>query len=290
LSASLSAYAALAFDEAQLTAPIGGGLGPGPQFTLTASVVPNAHYLIAVTPVDFQGKILESATSEVWSFTWTPPVVLQSVPWPARPLPPVRDFDTYAPGEAPPAYAPRVAARAFYNSDGFGPNPRYPVGVRIGQLDTSGQPNANAITDHTDEYLNYFAGNQASRDPNSGVFRARGNTRSGQPLLPIVIYRQQLTNLYFPLVSGDVTQVSPLIERVPWTIDPNLQVTIPDRLFAGEYEDYGVINASTFYFFYVRDLQPVQLGAKYRYYVVRFNNQREVQDIIPAGDVELPLN
>jgi hypothetical protein len=37
-------------------------------------------------------------------------------------------------------------------------------------------------------------------------------------------------------------------------------------------------------------LQPVQLGAKYRYFVMRFNDQREIQEIIPAGDVELPLN
>jgi hypothetical protein len=41
---------------------------------------------------------------------------------------------------------------------------------------------------------------------------------------------------------------------------------------------------------YLRDQQPVIAGARYAYYIVRFNAKREVQEIIPAGEVELPLN
>jgi len=168
------------------------------------------------------------------------------------------------------------------------------VGVRIGEVGVpnpvrvTSNPNDNAITDHTGgDYLqynglNFRSGNFVQSDPNAGVFRSLGTKYPGQSLLPIVVYREQLTNSLFPRVSGDVVQVTPLIERIPWSIDSDSVVTIPDRLFAG-FSEYHLPNY--YYYFYVRDLQPVQLGAAYRYFVVRFNGQREIQEIIPAGDV-----
>jgi hypothetical protein len=283
----------ISFDDGRLTPPISAGFGPGPQFTLTAGVKANVHYAISVAPVDALGLPKETSASDVKTFIWTAPYEPAEVPWPARPLPPVVDFDSVGPGDTPPPFSPRVVAEVFYDSDGVAPNPRYPVGVRIGQLNRNGLPNDNALTDHTDEYLTYQSGGFNSggtpADPNIGVFRSRGPSRLGQSLFPIVLYRQQMTNSLFPRVSGPVMQVSPLIERIPWTINPNLQVTIPDRLFAG-YTTYDPIDQTYVYFLYLRDLQPVQLGARYRYFVVRFNAKREVQDIIPAGEVELPLN
>lgn len=277
------------FSEAHLTGLIGPGFGPGPQFTLTASVVANATYEISVAAVDGQGKV--GPGSELWQFTWTPPVVQATVPWPARTTPPVRDFDSTSPGDTVLPYAPRVQAKVFYNVAGTAVNPRYPVGVRIGELlETHNEAVSNAQTEYNDEYVDYYTFSLLSADPNAGVFRSRGGARAGQSLLPIVLYREQLTNALFPRVSGDITQVSPLVERVPWKYEQQGQTiypSIPDRLFAGQYESYGL---DGYYFFYVRDLQPVQRGAKYRYYVVRFNAQREVEETIPAGDVELPLN
>jgi hypothetical protein len=284
------------FSEAHMTRLIGASFGPGPQFTISGNVQPDVVYEISVAAVDDQGHI--GPNSEVWRFKWVPPTVLATVPWPARPLPPVNDFDTIGASDTPPIVSPRVAAVVFYDTDGVAPNPRYPIGVRIGELGVASptgppsQPNNNALTDHTDEYLQYNAGsinsgNNGPTDPNTGVFRALGGSRPGQLLLPIVVYREQLTNALFPRVSGGIVQVTPLIERVPWKINLNRQVTIPDRLFAGFSEPHGL---NYYYYFYVRDLQPVQLGAKYRYFVVRFNDQREIQEIFPAGDVELPLN
>ncbi len=282
------------FREAQMTALVGPSFGPGPQFTLTASVLPKVAYDISVAAVDDQGVI--GPPSEISRFTWTPPVVLATVPWPKRLLPPVLDFDA---GASPPVISPRVAATVFYDSDGVAPNPRYPVGVRIGELGFPGSsgvlshPNDNALTDHTDEYLHYNPAESRispfiiQPDPNAGVFRSLAPARPGQPLLPLVVYRAQVTNSLFPAVSGDMVQVTPLIERIPWTVDTNQVVTIPDRLFAGFTEYHAPFYH---YYFYLRDLQPVQLGAAYRYFVVHFNDQREIQQIIPAGDVELPLN
>ncbi len=121
------------------------------------------------------------------------------------------------------------------------------------------------------------------------MFRSLGLDHPGQSLLPIVIYREQLTNALFPRVSGDIVQVTPLIERIPWIMDANRTVTIPDRLFAGFTEYDNAFYHLYHYYFYVRDLQPVQLGAAYRYFVVRFNAQREVQEILNAGDVTVAV-
>jgi hypothetical protein len=284
------------FLEAQMTKPVGAGFGPGPQFSLTATVLPNVAYDISVAAVDDQG--MTGSPSEIWRFAWTPPVVLATVPWPKRPLPPVSDFDKIGPGVTPPPVFPRIVARVFYDSDGVAPNPRYPVGVRIGELGIPsaqgviGSPTRNALTDYTGLYIQYSAASTGrifliQPDPNGGVFRSIGTAHPGQSILPIVVYREQLTNSLFPHVSGDVIQVSPLIERIPWFMDANRMVTIPDWLFAGLNEYDGQLYH---YYFYLRDLQPVQLGAAYRYFVVRFDDKREIQEIIPAGDVELPLD
>jgi hypothetical protein len=124
-------------------------------------------------------------------------------------------------------------------------------------------------------------------DPNASVFhRLSANPQTqGDPLLPIVVYRQQVTNANFPRVSGHVTQVTPLLDSIPWSINANEYVTIPDRLIA--LSGQTRLEASVRYL-YLRDQQPVILGARYHYYVVRFNAQHEVAEVIDAGTVDIP--
>src|SRR5436190_92861 len=111
-------------------------------------------------------------------------------------------------------------------------------------------------------------------------------------VLPAVLYRLQVTNINFPKVSGDVTQVSPLMEKLAIqrytnqfyygsdAIDgligrsPNIEFVPGD-----ERDGYGI---------YLFDSQPVISGATYRYYLVRFKPNHEIDQIIPAGDVTLP--
>jgi hypothetical protein len=50
----------------------------------------------------------------------------------------------------------------------------------------------------------------------------------------------------------------------------------------------GVDPFSTF--LYLRDQQPVMLGASYHYYVIRLNAQREVAETIDAGIVQIPAH
>ncbi len=266
------------YNEVKLTPSISAGFGPGPQFKLVANVYADTPYQISVQALDEQGG--ESDLSTSWDFTWKTPPPVELVPWPARPLPDVQSFDA------------RVTVVVFTNSENNKlEDRRYPIGIRIGQL-----PNIlDAIENVGDtNYAYYYRSQSVSSDPNSHIFKRQtpNPERSGELLLPIVAYRQQVTNSLFPKVSGDVTQVSPMIERVPWSTfnfqGDAFKVYILDRLIATRFEfDRGLPNGA--YYMYLRDQQPVLLGARYRYFVVRFKANREVDYIIPAGEVEIPL-
>jgi hypothetical protein len=276
------------FDESQLTPPLGVNFGPGPQFTLTASVVPNVPYHISVAAQDDQGG--SGPFSQVWTFTWKPPISLITVPWPARPLPATGPFDD-PPADAGLLDAPRVAAVVFpgltFTNAG---DDRYPVGIRFAQIGTPYFA-SNVGGTNLAIYTIFPGPVPAPVDPNTQVFQRLSNdpSRRGQRLLPIVVYRQQVTNNYFPRVSGNVTQVTPLLDRIPWSSTPTnggTIITIADRLIALRDE---VISDHDFFFLYLRDQQPMVLGASYQYFVVRLNDQREVAEIIPAGIVNIPI-
>ncbi len=263
------------FKHSNLTPPIGAGFGPGPQFTLTANILADVPYQISVQALDAQGG--ESDLSTSWDFTWKTPTRPELVPWPARPLPDVAVFDN------------RVKVVVFTNSQNNKlEDRRYPVGIRIGQLPNA--LDANEMIGTTD-FINYYRSQETSIDPNHHIFfrKSSNPSRSGEPILPIVVYRQQVTNAFFPKVSGDVGQVSPMIERIPWQTPDQFTIVIPDRLMATRFE-FGPGLPNGAYYLYLRDQQPVLLGARYRYFVVRFKANREVDYIIPAGEVEIPLN
>jgi len=262
------------FSEAHLTSRIGPGFGPGPQFTINANVMPNVTYAISVAAVDNQGHV--GNASEVWQFKWIPPVQLATVPWPARKLPPVQDFSVTGPG---------VAAILLKDAN-FQQDFRFPVGVRIGQINRN-QNEVIAISNaRSTNYASYSVRSLTlNPDPIAQVFHRNGN---GESLLPIVVYRQQVTNAIYPKVSGDMTQVSPLIERIPWQAFDFRDfrvVSIPDRLFAISYENVDDVGYNPLS---LRDQQPVLSGARYRYSVVRFDAKREPLEVIPAGEVDIP--
>jgi hypothetical protein len=279
----------LRFNEAQMTLPIGPNFGPGPQFTLTASVLPNVEYEIAVTPVDGQGEPSHEVTSESRRFTWTPPVVMANVPWPMRPLAPVHEFD-----DVPLADGgnDRVKARRLYSYDAGTDtrthDKRFPVGVSIGDFSRmkgfwGGDYNTSYPNVGTTNFYRYRFYVAPAHDPNELLVYHRNSNqpeRNGEPLLPIVLYRQQVTNSTFTRVSGDIIQASPLVERIPWQFISPATVIIPDlSIGMDDIEPFPIC---------VRDLQPVLQGATYRYWVVRFNDKREPVETIPAGDVTIP--
>jgi hypothetical protein len=277
------------YDEWQLTPPVGPSFEAGPQFSLTANVLPNVPYHISVAAEDTQGDWGDG--SQEWTFVWKPPPTLVTVPWPARPLPPVSGFDDPTIAASQVTYAPRVAAVLFTNYMGYLYDKNYPVGIRFAAIGTPySAPNAGNTNLAVYNVYPGLTGAATLVDPNNGVFkRFSGDPiQKGQSLLPIVVYRKQETNSACPRVSGNLTQVTPLLERVPWSSQGSLfangvTVTIADRLIALNAEgDYN--------FLYLRDQQPVIIGARYHYYVVRMNDQREMAEVIDAGVVDIPTN
>jgi hypothetical protein len=287
------------FDEAQLTPPIGASFGPGPQFTLTASILPSVPYHISVSAMDNQGNAGDA--SQVWTFTWKPTNALPTVPWPARPLPPSKSFDEDQYAGTNGAFLPRVAAVLLRNPN-LQLDSLYPVGIRIGSFSTI-FPAPQTIG--TGNLITYQVAATFGAvfipppaDPHTLIFRRQSQdpTHKGDLLLPIVVYRQQVPNTNFARVSGALTQVTPLLERIPYSTAacPNCQpagttVNIYDLLLGAGAESDQAHDALG-HFLYLRDQQPVMLGATYQYFVVRLNDQHEISEIIPAGTVTIPTN
>ena len=105
----------------------------------------------------------------------------------------------------------------------------------------------------------------------------------------------------FPRVSSDVIQVSPLLEKIAYRLRPypefnGLQGEAMDLLIgrSGESEEGKVPGepvregALSLHGLYFLDQQPVMSGARYRYFVMRFKQNRELDQIIPAGEVTIP--
>ena len=296
------------FDEAYLTPPSGVNFGSGPQYTTTAGVLANVPYNISVASVGEQDEA--HAPSMVWKFTWRPTNALPTVPWPARPLPPVTHFDEITntlllqlDGITNAFY--RVAAvilRYDTGNERTYLDTRYPVGIRIGALaNYSALYNGGLrINIGTTNFFRYLPAT-FERDPSHFLFTrvSQNPDHSGQPLLPIVVYRQQVPNSVFPKVSGSLTQVTPLVERLPWNFSPGVSgllynpptTTVLDLLIAGGSEQVHVVDSYVnFYYIYVRDQQPVMVGASYQYFVMRMNEKHEVAEIIDAGVVTIPPN
>jgi hypothetical protein len=280
------------FDAALFTPPAGTIFGPGPQYTLTANVTTNASYNISVAAMDDQGNA--GPPSKVWKFTWGPTNSVTPVPWPARPPATVNAFDDIPPPSS--VIQPRVAAVLLYNTSSV-LDAAHPVGIRIGDLSPLGTPvpTENIGTTNFFSYAQPFSEVRFSAtvtaDPNTMIFQrlSQNPQRHGNLLLPIVVYRQQVANSAFPKVSGTVIQVTPLIESLAFgntNVSDNLSLTtVYDLLIAGGSEVSG---SKTGEFLYLRDQQPVMLGASYQYFVVRMNSQREIAEIIPAGTVTIP--
>jgi hypothetical protein len=158
------------------------------------------------------------------------------------------------------------------------------VGVRIGRIIT-GKNDFKPGNGGT--YI--FAPQAGSRylnnpDPNLALF-SESRARNLTPL-PAVLYRVQETNAAFPNVSGDVIQVSPRIERIAW------RKTGPSNNEA-EFMDPHVIPGSMLsddnnVDLFLLDRRPVQRGAKYRYYLTRFEPNGEIDTIFDLGTIDIP--
>lgn len=250
------------------TGRVAGDFMPGPVYTIDVPVALGTSYRVTVRAVSLGNH--GGGPSNAEEFTWrNVPTSGVATPWPARGLPAVNtDFNnslatTPFPGNIPPL---GVAAVLFPATNGFSP-----AGIRIGEVL---QVDVNS---KGELYMN------ADQDPLSYVYQ----TTNSVSLCPFVLYRTQLTNENFPRVSGDLAQVSPLIENIAYgrgtwngvdvtfLRDPFITV-LPSATYPGRPQ------------LVLRDTQPVIAGARYQYMLVHFGGNGEPDMVIPTNPVELP--
>ena len=100
------------------------------------------------------------------------------------------------------------------------------------------------------------------------------NRVARRSLLPAVVYRYQVPNQRFPTVSGDVVQVTPLIEGIAARDE-----TIGGTEYTVVYDPYFEFQNR---FVYLRPSQPLVHQADYRYLLVLFRDDGEVDVVVPS--------
>jgi hypothetical protein len=245
-----------------LTPQIGPNFGTGAAFDITVPIQTGRRYYVRIRTVDASGAVLKTSNTEslLWSaVTQVGPLV----PWPARSLPPTNFFNTNL-------VAVRVRTNDF-NGLGvviggglyFGPRPVSVVGD-------------NAIVGVRQEVV--FNG---AVDPKIYLY----TNRLGESILPVVMYRYQVPTAFFPKVSGDIVQVTPLMERIV-----SLTTNAPNgTVFTRVYDPFVYVSPPTtvtdlvgFYLVVLKDTQPAVVGAAYRYILVRFDAAGEIAEVVPV--------
>ncbi len=236
------------------------------------------------------------------------------VPWPPRPFPVVQPIsfertnapftpaeDVYFPGQSddPGQHGTLPGGGTFATPDGSPPKGEPFEGrliesanepllggndvVAIGVGEISGK----GISGTPGNYIVEEAGKGTnSVNPITYLYRDAqtiGNT-TNQPetILPCVLYRMQIPGPYLSDASGDVVQVSPLIEEIayqdlgPVPAPARIQILDPFVVLTrlgGETGNYSLS---------LIDSQPVIRGASYRYMIVRFTQDGELDRIFPV--------
>ncbi|GDY21206.1 hypothetical protein LBMAG56_25520 [Verrucomicrobiota bacterium] len=283
-----------------VTGRVGGDFGAGPQFALPVNVSANIEYRVFLRALGACGEIGE--LSSAITFKWQPPAPAPAgIAWPRRPLPNVG------------AFHPDITVVDFRSLspnrllwDAITPSVKVdetPVGIRVGALTLGaglgyrftytngpvGEPVPAFLTPPGTPAL-------AKRDPNSQLYP--NPSVPEQTLLPCVLYRRQVTNAAFPNVSGDVVQCSPLIRTIAWRdylipssdprviLPPSHQAVLADPFFRWVGLDFNAppLNLEL----YLVDTQPVVTGARYRYWLVRFDaTTGEPIHTVPAGEITI---
>ena len=240
-------------------------LGPsfgngGAQFQIPAHIVMGWHYAVFVKAVGKDNSVGTPSNIEMflWNATNAPG---PTVPWPARGLPTTNSTFTSINAFF---LSPTNASLLFSNAD-------YGVGVWIGMTNLP----ISDFTPRKNEIPYVF-------DPNEALWR----DASGQSLFPVVMYRYQVANANFPTVSGDVIQVSPLMENIAYATNAQGNTIIHDPFIRTTFFPYGA--GHTLLLLWLIDTQPQIAGASYRYVLVRFKTNREIDQVITTTQVDVP--
>jgi hypothetical protein len=254
-----------------LTPQPGLNFGSGAAFDVTVPIKTGRRYYVSVKVVRKGGA--DGKKSNIESLFWKAPPVAQGpqVPWPARPLPEVVAVGGFNPA----IKAARVKAYTF---DGIGVN----IGFVLGVVNDK-----KLVSTITDDKRNTIAVFNGSVDPQAYIYQ----NAAMEKLLPVALYRYQVPSAGLPVVSGDVVQVSPLMRSIATAVEvgPNnntyTRIYDPFILLTPQIAGASVSPSPI----YLLDTQPVIVGAKYAYLLVRFDQRGEIIEVIPTDPVEATL-
>jgi hypothetical protein len=249
-------------DTPPLSSGFGDPLSPG-LYSLDLEVAPGLNHRFYVVAIGTAGN--ESAASNIEDFIWQEPpgTPLPEVPWPAR-----------AADGLDPNFLTSVQPRIIDEL------PRFQgIGIHIGDYyGSSGNINFGGA---------YITDNQLRTTPTDFPDTASDGiqlftTIAGESILPCVIYRQQVDPDTGEPVTGDLVQVSPMIEDLLLRSDSGrMHIYNP---FVDIYSNGVSVGV------YIKDTQPVILGNTYAYHAVRFKENGEIDRIVPLPIITLPLN
>lgn len=246
-----------------------------PEYKVTLDVEEGVTYSVFVKAVDSGGK--PGAPSNIETFRWGDPTTLEQpqVPWPARDLPKTT-ANTFS---TPP--------QAMYVSDEDYQGPAVLIGESIFD-DRDFQQPYSGDSDFQLKYLEDYD------TPANQIYK----NASGESLLPMVLYRYQVPSTLYPssTLSGDIVQVSPLIEEIAAT--GPVTVSIPQTgqtydLYAMRDPFLHVMKLFEFgldrtHGIFVKDTQPAIRGAAYVYLLVRFSERGEIVEVVPTSPLLIP--
>lgn len=280
-----------------LTGRLGADFDAGPDYTALwdENFSPGTEYAIRVRAVG-AGETKGPWSNEE-SFIWSSEVDFSEpfdpsdcvVPWPVRGTP---DADGTFPAALPPE-AFEVGLKPVMNPQNPDGSVAYHGGavrvgfVRLGKLDFTPSNNWDTPPERYDESSGIFPLPRAKENEGKtsdliSAFYARAS--SNEPLPDFMLYRYQVPNGKWDQVSGDVYQVSPLIDGIasaPSEFQGQPVHAVHDPYFFL----LPINNTNNAYHLYLKDTQPVVAGAKYRYLVVRFTERGEIGQVIPLDPV-----
>ncbi|HSP41935.1 MAG TPA: hypothetical protein VLO11_03610, partial [Luteolibacter sp.] len=284
------------------TSRVGTTLGGGPGFLMEIELPADATHYFAVRACGpgEPGARSSGSASNVVSARWVvPPEANQPIiPWPARPLPGRHDhrlpIGQYTTAEGPlwPLVLPTD----------FGVPTTFLVGVT-----------RHALEGNT---LGTVAFLPSPEPPEAYLFKLRENRGSATPLtdlMPLMLFRYQLSSERFPDARANIVQCTPLIDRMSWRLaksdigpdtyqirDPwfrilnsrSHDILIPTE---GGWDDENPpvlanpanLTAPPPYLenhsglILLCDLLPVTNGARYRHLIAQFDSRGEIKRVIP---------
>lgn len=262
-----------------------------PQFSVEIPVSTSDNYTVMVRAVGVGGTATRAAGafSNVETFTYTIRDFTPSVPvpWPDRPLPPQADF--HAGIEATHLALAKLS-------------PWKGNAVRIGEYEdpafngsnTSSAPEQGGQNNAVNVVFNLSGTRDVEEHLYSNetlVVAEDGKTTLPGKILPLALYRVQVANTNFPVVSGDIVQVSPMMERIAQVASgPNKIVTDPFTAILHQSDSPLTGTEPQFdHDIFLLDRQPVIKGATYKYILVRFGPTKEIERVIVTNTVDVPL-